>query len=563
MLTNAEFIIRTLEEENVSYIFGVPGGNIEAFNIALKDSNIEFILCRNEQHAAHMATGYSMTSGNIGVCMTTSGPAALYAISGLTNAVADGIPVILITGQVAESNFGNGAVQAWEPLGHKDMLNISSSVVKNSYRLTDNNTVSIIRRAIFEAKSIPRGVIHIDCPSDIARNSCSSNFVSKLTDTSNYIISEELLNIVVSHITQAQNPLVLAGWGCVQSKAEKELLRFIDKTKIPIVTTCKSKGIISEHHPLSAGNIGLGISDKASWYLNNIESDLLIVIGSSISEFSSNWDKRLQPSGKIIQVDINPSKIGNSIYNIDIPIISDSKSFLSQLNDFIKETVFKSVSKFCDYTPPVHENTDINYKGYNPELLMEDLNNNLPDNTYYCTGAGNCMGYAAKFLKMRTPSLYIPTASANMGWCLPGAIGMKIGMPDTPVVAILGDGDMMMSINELATLAQYKVPLIIIILNNGGFGMVKQGRKIATELFDINIPQKIPHDFQNIKFNELSNIFGIQGITCDGSERINKNMMDGILSLNKPTIINVIVDIHHTAPIEDRIRNIHTKITSQ
>ncbi len=566
-MTTAELIVKCLENYGVEYIFGIPGGALEPLNNALYKSKIKVVVTKHEEGAAFMADGYARLSGKIGVCFGTTGPGATNLITGITSSHADSIPVLALTAQVATAVFGKGAVQefAGESLS---IVNMFRRITKYSdIIINEKKARDVISKALRTALTGKTGPVHINLPTDIMKRETAER------DSVNYIgqtmvFDREGVKRAASILLKAKRPVILAGWGAVLSRADRELKELAELMGIPVATSQKGKGIFNELHPLSLGVFGFAGSPAAREYIieaNNI--DVMLAIGTSFNEWmTSSWDKRLRPKKSMIQVDIYPDEIGKN-YPVAVGITGDAKVVLRELIYELKRQSGKNkcgcsfereVKKLKERFWTVAERRIIksNRVPYKPQRLMKDLMDSLPADAIYFTDIGNNMAWALRYINIVRPySFYIPLGFASMGFGVAAPIGAKLAMTDRPVVAIVGDGGFLMNGMEVSTAVNYNIPVIWVIMNNSMLGMIYHGLKLLSS------PEGIPSKFKQVDFVKIAEGLGARGIRITRPGEINKKMIDDIISSGAPTVLDVIIDPEEVPPIQSRVETLEKLYT--
>ena len=562
-MTAAEIIVSSLEKHGVEYVFGVPGGAIEPINCALHKSKIEVIVTKHECGAAFMADGYARVSGKLGVCCSTAGPGATNMITGLASSYADSIPVIALTGQVATTLFGKGAVQEFTAQSF-GVVSIFRQVTKYSdIIINESKAGEMIAKARRLALSGRKGPVHLNLPSDIMKRHVVDE-QERCSITSIAGFDREGVKSAAKLLLNAKRPVIVAGWGAVLSRADVELLELAELMDIPVATSPKAKGLMSELHPLSLGVLGFAGAAAAYEYIIKDDVDVMLGVGTSFNEWmTSGWDKRLLPKQALIQIDIDCDEIGKNFY-VDVGIPGDSKTVLRELVYELRRQIEKSVPVGDDRRNEVAsikkrvtvKSRKINGMPYKPQRLMNDLVDSLPKDTIYFVDNGNSLAWAIRYIPITMPySFYIGLGFASMGFATAASIGGKLASPDRPVVALVGDGSFLMNGMEIATAVNYNIPVIWVVMNNSMLGMVYHGRKLA------NIPEGIKSGFKTVDFVKVAEGLGAKGIRITKPGEINKEMMDEIIAAGVPTLLDVIIDPEEVPPIHSRIASLEKLYT--
>ena len=477
-ITGAEALLRCLIEEGVDTIFGYPGGAImPVYDKLLNFENeLKHILTRHEQGAAHAAQAYAMVTGKPGVCFATSGPGATNLITGIANAFLDSVPVVFVTAQVVSNLIGTDAFQ------ETDILGVSMPVTKwNAQVKKPEDIPDTIAKAFYIAKSGRPGPVLVDIAKDAQYEKLNFKY-----NKCNYLRSYnpdipvltrpiESAAIMINH---AEKPLILAGHGVLISGAEKKLLEFAEKTGIPVALTLLGLSAFPSGHRLYAGMLGMHGNYAANLLTN--EADLIIAIGMRFDDRVTGNLKKYAKQARIIHIEIDEAEINKNVI-VDVEINNDAKVVLNHLTPLVKKNSYeKWIREFriCDkteYDKVIKNET----KPESGKLKMGEVVRTVSEMTkgdaIIVTDVGQNQMAVARYYKFTEPnSLVTSGGMGTMGFGLPAAIGAKSGRPEKQVVTFLGDGGFQMTIQELGTILQYKIPVKIIILNNDFLGMVRQ-----------------------------------------------------------------------------------------
>lgn len=562
-MTAAEVIVHFLEKHGAEYVFGVPGGAIEPLNNALHKSSIKVVVTKHEEGAAFMADGYARVSGNMGVCCSTAGPGATNLITGLASSYADSIPVIALTGQVATSLFGKGAVQEFSVQSF-GIVSIFRQFTKYSdIVINENKAGEMIAKARRLALTGRKGPVHLNLPADIMKRTVAdTNGRCSVTQVMGH--DREAVKEAVRLLLNAEKPVIVAGWGTVLSRADKELQELAELLDIPVATSPKAKGIMSELHPLSLGVLGFAGSKTAQEYIINDAVDVMLAVGTSFNEWmTSGWDKRLLPVTAMIQIDIDHDEIGKNYY-VDVGVGGDARTVLREIiyemrRQLTAERPEKNGRRQLVQT--LKESAaaaDVDLEGipYKPQRLIMDLVDSLPEETLYFVDNGSSMAWAIHHIPMTQPySFFVGLGFASMGFAVAAPIGGKLAAGEKPVVALVGDGSFLMNGMEVATAVNYNIPVIWVVMNNSMLGMVYHARKLSS------IPEGITSSFKQVDFVKLAEGLGARGIRITKPGEINRAMMDEIRASGLPTVIDVIIDPEEVPPIHSRITSLEKLYT--
>jgi len=562
----AELIVEMLEEAGVEYIFGVPGGAIEDLNTAIYQSSIKPIVTKHEEGAAFMADGYARVSGRLGVCCSTAGPGASNLITGLATSYADSIPVCALTGQVATSVFGKGAIQESGSEG-VNMVSIFRNFTRYSGMLiNEKRTRYMMEKAFRAALTGATGPVHLNLPSDMMKKPVTKKLSCGLTaDIRTF--EREAVNAAAEKLIKAKRPVIVAGWGVVLSRGAEELLELAQLLDIPVASSPKAKGIFPESHPLSLGGIGFAGSPVAREYLIEGEVDILLAVGTSFNEMAtSGWDERLKPTEGLIQIDVSAEQIGKN-YCTSIGLVGDAKTVLKELSRSVRKKLEAGEYEAClrstgarpsiqalRSAPCTAEKSPDGGNGlYDPCALVKDIETSFPKNTIYFADIGNSMAWALRHMTIDTPySFFVALGFGSMGYAVAAPVGAQLAMPARQVVAMVGDGSFLMNGFEVATAVNYDIPVIWIVFNNAMLGMVYHGRK----LFKQPIPEGIPSRFKRVNFAKVAEGLGARGIRLGRGDRITPELARELLAEGRPTVLDVWIDEEKVPPIHSRIETV-------
>ncbi|MDR0991635.1 MAG: biosynthetic-type acetolactate synthase large subunit [Ruminococcus sp.] len=472
-ITAAAALVRVLEIESIDCVFGYPGAAICPIYRELSKSNIKHILVRREDAAGHAASGFARTVGKPAVCFATSGPGALNLIPALAAAYSDSIPLIAITGQVPTSEVGSDAFQEADITGAAEPFVKYGFLIKDAQELT-----RIIKESFYIAASGRPGPVLIDIPVDLGDELIDFSYpesVSLRSYKPTVIGNETQIEKAADIINAAENPLILAGGGVFCANAAKELRDLAHKANIPVAVTMQGLGVI-------AGELFLGMTGRFGEARANAaleQCDTLILVGARIGERTVAEPKILKKSRKIIHIDIDPAEIKKNI-TPNVPIVGDCKNILPRL------TAAVLPRERCELP---EDNVIVpDREGFaNPKRVMEKLSQTFA-NAVVCADVGQSLIWTAKYYK--NPERILTSGGmGTMGYALPAAVGAKLAAPEKTVVAICGDGALMMSLAELATIREQDLSIIIVVFNNGTLGMVSEYQKnTGDKPFAVSMP---------------------------------------------------------------------------
>ncbi len=475
-LNGSQMVIEALRRENVSVVFGYPGGAImNVYDEVYKQNYFEHILTRHEQAAIHAADGYARASGEVGVAFVTSGPGFTNAVTGLANAYIDSIPMVVISGQVPITMIGTDAFQEIDAVG------ISRPCVKHNYLVKDAKDLPrILKEAFYIARSGRPGPVHVDIPKDVTAQVAKFSYPEKITMKTykpTYKGNHRQIKKVVDAIANSDRPILYIGGGAVNSGASDLVREFAKISGIPAVETLMARGVLGDENPLLMGMVGMHGCYSANMAMS--EADLMIAFGPRFDDRVTGKLSEFAKHAKVIHVDIDPSSIGK-IVDIDYPIVGDLKNVLTDMLPLVKEKVksekyqqWRDLLKRYDEIHPLEYSDD---KGnIKPQWVIQRVGEILGEKAIISTDVGQHQMWTAQFYPFSRPRQFITSGGlGTMGFGFPAAIGVKKAKPEMISINISGDGSILMNIQELMTAYESKIPVINIILNNGYLGMVRQ-----------------------------------------------------------------------------------------
>ncbi|MBD3188089.1 biosynthetic-type acetolactate synthase large subunit [Candidatus Bathyarchaeota archaeon] len=530
MIKGTAIIKNVLKSTGNTTIFGYPGGAIMPFYDEIhEDAEIENILVRHEQSAGHAADGFARASGNLGVCVTTSGPGATNLITALANAYYDSSPVLAFSGQVPTKLIGNDAFQ------EADMVGSTVALTKQNYQVKHVDDLGrVFKEAIYIATTGRPGPVFIDLPKDVQNGECTLpdpipdqveiiGYNPKVFSTGAKLQVKRALDLIMD----ARYPLVLAGGGVALSHSNKELEEFINLLRIPVVYTMMGKGVLSDDHPYVLGMLGMHGRKRANFAVS--EADVILALGTRFSDRITGDLSQFPgyPDAKVIHVDIDTAEIGKNV-PADIPIVADLKlameEFLRQLKKRLKNPDKNTINSWWyRYIKELKESSgipDVKIPGKTgrivPEKVMFELNKVIQPDDIIVTEVGQNQMYAAHYLNLRKPRTWISSGGlGTMGFGFPAAIGAKVAKPGVEIWLCAGDGSFQMNLPELATVKQHDLKINIVVLNNQYLGMVRQWQELFFEkrYACTNLACKDGLYFPD--FVKLAEAYGLEGMRVD------------------------------------------------
>ncbi|MDR1616459.1 MAG: biosynthetic-type acetolactate synthase large subunit [Syntrophomonadaceae bacterium] len=537
LLKGAEILLKCLQNEGVDVIFGYPGGQALGIYDALFSSDIKHILTRHEQGAAHAADGYARATGKVGVCLSTSGPGATNLVTGIATANMDSIPLICLTAQVSTAMIGKDAFQ------EADITGICLPITKHTYLVEKTEDVPrIVKEAFYIARTNRPGPIVIDLPKDVMENTVEYAAYNQEVSIRGYRVAKNFnYGQVISAaelIRQAKRPVIYAGGGIIASQADEELRKLAETMKIPVTTTLMGIGTFDSYNYLSLGMLGMHGTRYANYAIG--EADLLIAAGVRFDDRVTGKLDTFAPKAKIIHIDIDAAEIGKNV-KPTIPIVGDVKDILKALNERLREPAdlrewHDTISRWKAEYPLRYENPPGG--SIMPQHIIEKISSLTDGNAIITTEVGQHQMWTAQYFRFKKPRTFITSGGlGTMGFGFPASIGAKIAFPDRPVINIAGDGSIQMNIQELGTAVQYKLPVIICIINNQFLGMVRQWQSLfyggRYSYTDISTQPD---------FVKLAEAYGAVGRRIDKIDGIDGALQEALTVKDRPVVLDFRVE---------------------
>jgi acetolactate synthase-1/2/3 large subunit len=532
-LTGAQILIECLKEHNVDTIFGFPGGAVLNIYDALykaKD-DIKHVLTSHEQGASHAADGYARATGKVGVCLATSGPGATNLVTGIATAYMDSVPMVAITGQVATSLLGKDSFQ------EVDITGITMPITKHNYIVKDiEKLADIVREAFYIAKEGRPGPVLVDICKDVtAAVADYERKMPRIIEERPIGVTEEEIDRAAEIINNAKSPFILAGGGVTIAGANEELLKLSEKCKIPVANTLMGLGSFPGTNELFTGLTGMHGTRTSNLAVS--ESDLFIAIGARFSDRVISNVKKFAPDAKIMHIDIDPAEIGKNIV-VHYPLSGNIKKILKHI---ISKADKKKKSEWADKVIGWKKEFPLKYQNdgvLRPHYVIERIYELTKGDAIITTEVGQNQIWAAQIYKYTNQRQFISSGGlGTMGFGLGACIGAQIGKPDKKVINVAGDGSFRMNLTELATAVEYKVPIIVALLNNHVLGMVRQWQ----ELFYDSRFSSTTID-RGTNFAALAEAFGAVGINVTKPEEVDDAVKRALASKDKPVVINFEID---------------------
>ena len=549
ILSGAHIVIKTLRDIGVEYIFGYPGGAIlPIYDEIFKQNKVRHILVRHEQGAVHMAEGYARSTGKVGVVLVTSGPGATNAVTGLTDALMDSVPVLCLTGQVPTHLIGTDAFQ------EADTLGITRSCTKHNYLV---KSVDKLQKTIYEgyyiAKTGRPGPVVIDLPKDVQNDKTTfiddinkrvkKSFLFKKNKTLVSNVNE--INKASKLIMEAKKPIIYIGGGLINSgpRAIKELKNLSNLSNFPVTSTLMGLGAFPASSNLFLGMLGMHGTYEANMAMH--DCDVMINIGARFDDRITGRLDKFSPKSKKIHIDIDPSSINKNVL-VDIGLIGDAAIILNSINKNIKANRYKpmsySRSNWWKVINKWRRKDCLSFvnskKVIKPQQALKVLNNKITNKDFYITTeVGQHQMWAAQFIGFNKPNRWMTSGGlGTMGYGFPAAIGVQIANPKSLVVCVAGEASFLMNMQELSTLKQYNLPVKVFIMNNRYLGMVRQWQEFFHgKRYSESYTESLPD------FVKLAESFGIKGIRVSDPEKLEK-AIEEMINHKGPVLADICVD---------------------
>ncbi|MBI4828196.1 MAG: biosynthetic-type acetolactate synthase large subunit [Nitrospinae bacterium] len=539
-LTGAQIFVESLLKLKVDLIFGYPGGVVlPLYDELFKYQKPRHILVRHEQGAVHMADGYARSTGRVGVALVTSGPGATNTVTGIATAYMDSIPIVVFTGQVPTHMIGNDAFQ------EADIVGITRPCVKHSYLVRDTKDLAqTIAEAFYIAASGKQGPVLVDLPKDVLVNQAKFTFPESVELRSykpNVSAHVKQIERLADALEESKRPVLYVGGGMISANAADELKKLSHHTHAPVTETLMGLGSFPTADPLQLGMLGMHGTYRANMAVSHC--DLLVALGARFDDRVTGKIDEFAPHAKKAHVDIDPTSISKNV-KVDIPVVSDLKDALKKLNTEIAKRKADWRHKHEDWLAQIAEWKAANKMRYQPkkniikpQFVVEEIDRITGGDAIFTTEVGQNQMWAAQFLKLNRPRTFLTSGGlGTMGYGFPAAIGAQAAFPDKIVIDIAGDASIQMNIQELGTAMQYRLPVIVVILNNGFLGMVRQWQ----QLFHGRRYAYSCTEFQP-DFVKLAESYGALGLRVEKPEEVGPSL-ERAIAARKPTLIDCVVD---------------------
>ena len=544
----ADAIVKCLEKEGVEYVFGYPGVAICPFFNSILDTSIKTILVRQEQNAAHEASGYARITGKVGVAVATSGPGATNLITGIATAFADSIPLVCITGQVDSGLMGSDVFQ------EVDVSGACESFVKFSYIVRRAADIPrIIKEAFHIAGTGRKGPVLIDIPIDVQKAEIRKFEYPDSVNIRTYkpTVQGHAVQIkkVIKELNRAKRPIICVGGGVHLSGAKEELRLFVENNDIPVVSTMMGLGTLPTDHFLFYGMVGNNGQAYGNRAMN--DADMIIMVGARVADRSVSQPDLITENKVLVHIDVDPAEIGKNA-GPTIPLVGDIKHVFEEFN---KAEITADYSLWIDKLDGYKDDTqnasrrkrhmfsstmseeEINALMVNPEIFIKRLSRAMKSDAVYVADVGQNQLWSCANCVIRDGRFLTSGGMGTMGYSVPAALGAKLGAPDRQVVAVCGDGGFQMTMMELATMQQYHVPVKIVVLRNNVLGLVRQYQHFTYQdrFSVIDLGDSIPD------LRKLADAYGIRYQQIAAVEDMDSGIEE-FLADDEATLMEVIVD---------------------
>ncbi|HEM6889784.1 TPA: acetolactate synthase 3 large subunit [Providencia rettgeri] len=558
MLSGAEMVVKSLIDQGVKHVFGYPGGAVLDIYDALHTvGGVEHILVRHEQAAVHMADGYARSTGDVGVVLVTSGPGATNAITGIATAYMDSVPMVVLSGQVASSLIGNDAFQEC------DMVGISRPIVKHSFLIKDAQEIpETIKKAFYIAASGRPGPVVIDFPKDTVNPALKFAYrypdsVSLRSYNPTLQGHKGQIKKALSKLVAAKKPVFYIGGGAINANCSAEIIGLAEKLQLPVVSTLMGLGAFPETHQQSVGMLGMHGTYEANKVMHN--SDVIFAVGVRFDDRTTNNLEKYCPNATVIQIDVDPTSISKTV-NADIPIVGDAKLTLKQMLGQLEQTSSQQDSQALkDWWKDIAQwrtkqclRYETNSTKVKPQQAIEMIYRLTNGEAYVTSDVGQHQMFAALYYPFDKPRHWINSGGlGTMGFGLPAALGVKLAHPKSTVICVTGDGSIQMNIQELSTALQYGLPVVVLNLNNGFLGMVKQWQDMIYQgRHSQSYMESLPD------FIKLAEAYGHVGISISSPDELETKLQQALVEVNENQRL-VFVDINideteHVYPMQIR-----------
>jgi acetolactate synthase I/II/III large subunit len=530
-MNGAAVLVRALEAEGVDIVFGYPGGAILPVYDALVDSKLRHVLVRHEQAAAFAADGWARTTGKVGVCIATSGPGATNLVTGIADAFADSVPMVIITGQVGTTLMGTDAFQELDVLGMTMPFVKHGFVVRRASDMAD-----VVHEAFRIARSGRPGPVLIDVPKDVA-NAPVDRLQSQVRLASApdpvRLLDPDAMARATKALERARKPLLYIGGGVRRAHAIPELRAFVESTRLPFVSTLMALGSVATDHPLSLGMLGMHGTKAANYAVQ--ESDLLICACARFDDRATGKLADFAPHAEVIHIDVDPAEV-SKLRRANSALIGDARVALRELARPL-DNIEPWRTQCLDWKRKYVLDPSPRDERIHAPTLLRRLSERVPHDTSFVCDVGQHQMWVAQHVRFESPELHLTSGGLGaMGFGVPAAIGACFARPGKLVIAVSGDGSIMMNLQELATIVRYAVPLRIVLIDNRALGLVRQWQELFHEerYSEIDLSD-------NPDFVRVAEAFGIPAFRIDRADQVER-AVEQIIDGPGPLLCHVVVD---------------------
>ncbi|WP_300719388.1 biosynthetic-type acetolactate synthase large subunit [uncultured Desulfovibrio sp.] len=540
-LTGAQILLESLKKEGVDVLFGYPGGAvIDIYDELPRHPELKHVLVRHEQGAVHAADGYARASGKVGCCLVTSGPGATNTVTGIATAYCDSIPLVVFTGQVPTQLIGNDAFQ------EVDIVGITRPCTKHNFLVKDvRNLAKIIRQAFYLARSGRPGPVLVDLPKDVMQARTEfvwpeDIFMRSYNPT--YKPNLNQLRRTAEELSRARKPIILAGGGVILADASDVLCELAHELDIPVATTLMGLGAFPANGDLWLGMVGMHGTYAANMSINH--ADLLVCVGARFDDRVTGRLRDFASHARIVHIDIDPTSIRKNV-EVDVPVVGDCRLALEGILEICRAKMGDTdwSGLHADWLRTVHEwkaNHPLAYtkNGHiKPQQVIETMYAITKGDAIIATEVGQNQMWAAQFYTFTKPRTLLTSGGlGTMGYGFPAAIGAQFAFPDKLVINVAGDGSIQMNIQELATVVQNRIPVKVVILNNGHLGMVRQWQELFYNRNYSHTNMEAQPDFV-----KLAEAYGAEGYRISKPEELEDVLRKALTSPN-PAFVDVMVE---------------------
>lgn len=530
----ANAIVKHLEKENITTVFGYPGGAVTALYEALRTSQIKHVLVRNEQSAVHYASGYAREASAVGVCIATSGPGATNLITGIATAYMDSIPIVVITGQVHSKLIGTDAFQ------EADITGATEPFTKHSYLLRHGEDISQVLAEAFHIASSGRpGPVLIDIPSDVLQEKIvyDPNYPIDIKGYKPTTIGHKgQIKRSINKLKNAKRPLIFAGGGVISSDAKIELQRFAETNRLPVVCSLMGLGAFDHGSDLYCGLVGSHGHSEANELFKS--ADVILIVGARMSNRAMHKLDALNSDVEIIHIDVDPAEISKNLL-ATIPVVGDAKNILEVFNS---KTLNLDTTEWLKTIRHQRNHSLVSVDDHlgcvSPKRFMKQLSDQMTDSAILVADVGQNQFWSTRnYEVIKDRQVMTSGGLGTMGYSLPAALGAKISSREKQVVCTIGDGGIQMCLGELAVLSEEQLGIKLIVFKNSRLGMV---RELQDNLYGKNNAFGVHLNFE-VDFIQLGKAYGIKGYRIESDEEI-CDIVREILKDDEPCIVECIVN---------------------